>query len=68
MIAEQLRVRKWAGLPSTEGSDSMYAKRMALPIRAWFLRPMALTSVATMANKAAESTLPGETRSWVWGW
>lgn len=68
IMPEQLRVRKWEGLLRTEGSDWMYAKRIALLMRAWFLRPIADTSVASMAKRAAESTLPGETRSWVCGW
>ena len=40
----------------------MIAKRIVLPILAWFLRPKALVSVAMMESRAAESTDPGETR------
>jgi hypothetical protein len=61
----QLRVRKCEGFERTEGSQEMYAKRMAWLMRAWFLRPMAETNVARIAARAAESTEPGETRSWV---
>lgn len=67
MIPEQLSVRKWEGLLRTEGRDCIYAKRIALLIRAWFFSPIAETKVATIANKAAESTLPGETRPCVCG-
>ncbi len=63
----QERVRKWEGLERTLGREEMYAKRMVLPILAWFLRPYAEISVATMESKAAESTEPGVTRWCEWG-
>ena len=34
MVREVERVRKWEGLERMEGREDMYAKRIALPIRA----------------------------------
>lgn len=42
--------------------------RITFDMRAWFLRPRPEISVATIDNRAAESTLPGDTRSWECGW
>ena len=65
MIALQERVRKWEGLERMEGRWERAAKRIARPMRAWFLSPMAEMSVATILNTAAESTEPGDTRWWL---
>ena len=34
ITALQLKVRKWDGLESSEGSEAMYANLMAFPMRA----------------------------------
>lgn len=60
MIALQDSVRKWDGLARTLGREEIYAKRMAFPILAWFLSPIADIRVAMIARSAAESTLPGD--------
>lgn len=39
IIELQERVTKWEGLERTLGREDITAKRMALPMRAWFLRP-----------------------------
>lgn len=58
----QDKVRKCEGLERTLGREEIYAKRMVLPILAWFLRPIAEIRVAIMERRAAESTEPGDTR------
>jgi len=62
MIEEHERVRKCEGLERTEGKCDKYAKRIALPILAWFFSPIAEISVAMIERRAAKSTDPGETR------
>jgi hypothetical protein len=64
----QERVRKWEGLERMLGREDMIAKRMVLPIRAWFLSPIAEIKVAIMDRRAAESTDPGDTRCCECGW
>ena len=59
---EHDRVRKWDGFARIDGSDSIYANRMALPMRAWFFNPKAEMRVETIARREATSTLPGDMR------
>jgi hypothetical protein len=68
MTVLQERVRKCEGLERTLGREDMYAKRIVLPILAWFLRPYADVSVAIIERRAAESTEPGDTRWCECGW
>lgn len=68
IIEEQERVRKCEGLERTEGKCDKYANRIAFPIRAWFLSPIADISVASIESRAAKSTDPGETRWCECGW
>ncbi|KAI7277085.1 hypothetical protein KC335_g134 [Hortaea werneckii] len=64
---EEVRVRKWLGLPRILPQEDMSSKRIARPIRAWFLSSTAETSVLTMASKLDTSTLPAGTRAWLCG-
>ena len=62
-MTEQERVKKCEGLLRTEGNDSMYANRIDLPMRAWFLSPIAETNVEPIANTDVTSTEPVVARS-----
>jgi len=68
MIVLQESVRKCEGFDRILGREEMYAKRIVLPILAWFFKPYAEVSVATIDSRAAESTEPGDTRWCGCGW